>query len=311
MFRNIHILFPSLCRMYLDFIGLDEAEAGSKPAYILLQQVVIPVLAERPIDTITSKEIGEILASPALSSDYKRNQLAKILHKIFSFAREIALLDESPVLPSMLPARYAQKPLHIFNNKEMARLKEAFRHSHLQYLFFGMMTCGLTTWEVLHLKLSDFDPDGHTLRIHCADGRTRTIPLSRTQQTIFELEVVRQHYMEQLRGPDGRKAEYLFGDYQGAMLSVTKFNLSVKLIQRNANVPAFQARRLRQYFIIQSIRNGDNPGDVIRYVGMTRETGTDYLYTALGQDPAPLDPALPEPDQPNTTTVPVLADTNT
>lgn len=283
MIRNIHMYFYDLFRMYMNFLGISSEEAEETPEAKLMRQYAMDSLARADISAIRPEDIRSLLAAVCEVSERDALKLQKLLSCVFDYGVAIALLDESPCNEESVPQHkrtLRNDSIYIFTEEEISRLLETFSHHYLQNAFLLVLVCGLSSREIMQVRISDYDPSEHSLSLPDSHGAKRSIHLIPFQEKIIQQEIIRQRKMERLRGPNGEPASYLFGNYQGKKHSATSIKCAVDMVRRNSRVPEFSLSHLRQYFIIQSIRGGDNPGDVIQYVGLNPNTAVKYLYAA-------------------------------
>lgn len=167
--------FAALAEQWLG-IKRDECQHSTVGGYEdALRKHLLPVLGERPIDTLIYSELAGLVASLDCPQPKTRNNILTPLRGVFELAVRDGLIADNPA--RHLRNRRVQKaPPDPFTQAEMQRILAAFaargEESMRNYFEFAFCT-GLRTSELIALTWADVDWLGQAVHVRQARVRNR------------------------------------------------------------------------------------------------------------------------------------------
>jgi integrase len=147
-----------------------------------LETGAIPLFKERPIDTITTRDMQQFHAAmKAKNSPSTANRHLTLLQRMFTLAVEWNLLEKNPC-KGVKKFQESQGAEHFLSEDEVKRFLAALDHSENPVMASALrmlLFTGLRKREVLDLLWSDVDRNaGNIVLRFTKSGRVRTVPLS-------------------------------------------------------------------------------------------------------------------------------------
>jgi site-specific recombinase XerD len=185
-----------------------------------------------------------------------------ILHRVFSYAIELEMLQRNPVRLEGRPGDEPECGAQPFKADELARLREEAGSDLLAFLV--LRWTGLRGSDVVRLRWAEVDfQSGEIARLTLKRKKRVLVPMHAELRFALEAEFQR-------RAP---KAEdvVLLNPANGKPLTRPRLYERIRALGKRANVADAHPHRFRDTFCVDMLARGVNPYTVARLVGITVE----------------------------------------
>jgi integrase len=185
-----------------------------------------------------------------------------ILHRVFSYAIELEMLQRNPVRLEGRPGDEPENGAQPFKADQLARLREAAGPDLLSFLV--LRWTGLRGSDVVRLKWGEVDlQSGEITRLTLKRKKRVLVPMHAELRFALEAEF-------QTRAPSADDL-VLLNPVSGKPLTRPRLYERIRALGKRANVADAHPHRFRDSFCVDMLARGVNPYSVARLVGITVE----------------------------------------
>jgi integrase len=175
-----------------EWLRYIEKDRMRKPSTVstyrsLLRSQILPIFAERPIESITPAMIERWLGSMDRTPATRVKALA-MMHGIFQRARKVWGLKVNPTVDVEKPPLRRSGDIEVFSPEEVWALVRAAASEQDAAIFLTAAFTGLRRGELIALRWSDVDFTGSVIRVRASyhegvlstpkSGKVRSVPMA-------------------------------------------------------------------------------------------------------------------------------------
>jgi integrase len=181
--------FGEACTEFLRYVRDDRQRKPSTIAGYesIIRSMLLPAFGEKPLESITTAQIEEWLAS--LPQSPRTRSLALVLmHGIFRRAKKLWALPSNPAAEVEKPPAARSNDLEVFSPEEVWALVRAATSETDSAIFLTAAFTGLRLGELLALRWRDVDLGQSTIGVRASfsaghlttpkSGKVRAVPLA-------------------------------------------------------------------------------------------------------------------------------------
>lgn len=253
---------------------LSELAESTRNGYLRhIEKELLPKLANKPINSITSKHVTDLLDDKAYTQGHKTtaNRIRATLSAIFSFGIKRKLVDSNPVTDT--PKYKESSRDRYYNETEIQKL--SFFFNELQTVTSGvykmLLFTGQRKSETLKMKWAYIADDVWTIPKELAKNKqAHQVPLSKPAKEI----------LKDLKPITG-ESEWVFASPKDMSKPTVSLSRARQNIKKYSGVPDFRAHDLRRTFATYMAKLGIERtvlGKLLNHKGLSGDSQVTAIY---------------------------------